>query len=403
MSIPDELELPASIFERTLALLEELVRESSASDDRAGLERMARRLGDALAARGLGVEIHGRPPRPGGEELPVLVARAGEGPRPLLLIGHVDTVLPASAPSRSGERLIATGAIDMKGGFAALLGALDLLAARGVPLPRFDLVAVPDEEVGGALSRELTRERGADARALWVLEPGELDGERETLVLGRRGLFDWSVDVRGRAAHSGLAFWRGRSAVAAAAAWAARAADLSEPGAGPTVNVARLVAGDAGFVDGLAAEAALVGSERRLNVVGDRARIEGEARFLAAHDAERIDADLRRAAAEIAARREVEIDYRRGLEIAPVEPTPAGRAAAADAVRAARRRGWELEVEEERGGVSFPNFLPDPSALPVLDGLGPAGGGMHTREEWVSLRSLARRIVLLADLLEAAG
>lgn len=70
MSIPDELELPASIFERTLALLEELVRESSASDDRAGLERMARRLGDALAARGLGVEIHGRPPRPGAKSSP---------------------------------------------------------------------------------------------------------------------------------------------------------------------------------------------------------------------------------------------------------------------------------------------------------------------------------------------
>jgi acetylornithine deacetylase/succinyl-diaminopimelate desuccinylase-like protein len=38
--------------------------------------------------------------------------------------------------------------------------------------------------------------------------------------------------------------------------------------------------------------------------------------------------------------------------------------------------------------------------MPVLDGLGPVGEGMHTREEYVSLPSLARRIVLLADLLE---
>jgi acetylornithine deacetylase/succinyl-diaminopimelate desuccinylase-like protein len=43
--------------------------------------------------------------------------------------------------------------------------------------------------------------------------------------------------------------------------------------------------------------------------------------------------------------------------------------------------------------------LPDPGRLPVLDGLGPVGGGMHTREEYVELRSLQRRIVLLADLL----
>ena len=54
-----------------------------------------------------------------------------------------------------------------------------------------------------------------------------------------------------------------------------------------------------------------------------------------------------------------------------------------------------------RGGISFPNFLLDPGRIPVLDGLGPVGGGMHTREEFVDLRSLRRRIVLLADLLAA--
>ena len=70
-----------------------------------------------------------------------------------------------------------------------------------------------------------------------------------------------------------------------------------------------------------------------------------------------------------------------------------------DVVAAAR--GWRLEVERERGGISFPNFLADPGGFPVLDGLGPVGGGMHTREEHVELESLARRIVLLADLLSS--
>jgi len=398
-----ELELPAGIFDRALEWLEELAAVSSPSGDRAGLESAARRLGDELAARGARTALDWLAPRPGEPELPLLRARLGAAERPLLLIGHLDTVLPAAAPRRDGDRLIATGAIDMKGGFAAFLGALDLLAARGGTPPALELVAVPDEEVGGDLSRRLTREHGATARALWVLEPGELADEGETLVLGRRGLFDWSVEVRGRAAHSGLAFWQGRSAVAAAAGWAARAAALSEPGAGPTVNVARIVAGDSGFVKGLAAAASLLGSGRQLNVVGDLARLEGEARFLSAEDADRVDAGLRRAAEEIAADRQVAVDYERGLTIPPVEPTGPGREVARIAVEAARRRGWRLDVEEERGGVSFPNFLPDPARLPVLDGLGPAGGGMHTREEWVSLRSLARRIVLLADLLETAG
>lgn len=71
------------------------------------------------------------------------------------------------------------------------------------------------------------------------------------------------------------------------------------------------------------------------------------------------------------------------------------------AAEIAERYGWRLEAEEERGGISFPNFLPAPGVIPVLDGLGPVGDGMHTREEYVEIESLDRRIVLLAELLKA--
>lgn len=387
--------LAVPLFEATVARLERLTAISSPSGDLAGLDRMADALGTELGARGFEVSIE----RPDGR-LPLLHARRGECPAPLLLAGHLDTVLPARAPQRVGDHLLATGAIDMKGGFATLLGALDLLAARGAEPPPLALVAVPDEEVGGEISRRAIAEQGARARALWVLEPGEARAAGETLVIGRRGMLSWTLEARGRAAHSGLAYWEGRSALAAAAEWAVAATALSEPGRGPTVNAARLVAGDAGFVDALAANADLLRSGRQVNVVPDAAAVEGEIRFLARADAERVDRSLAAAAAEIAARRGVGLDYRSFGEIPAVEPTAAGRATARTAVEAARARGWRLELEEERGGISFPNFLPDPAALPVLDGLGPVGGGMHTRGEWVDLASLARRIVLLADLLE---
>ena len=51
----------------------------------------------------------------------------------------------------------------------------------------------------------------------------------------------------------------------------------------------------------------------------------------------------------------------------------------------AAARGFRLEVEDDRGGISFPNFLTDPCRIPVIDGLGPVGDGMHTREEWLDL------------------
>ncbi|HXO26896.1 MAG TPA: M20/M25/M40 family metallo-hydrolase [Thermoanaerobaculia bacterium] len=423
--------LPPDLFAATVALLEELTAISSASGDAAGLGRMAARLGAALAARGLKVEVlpglgpDGRDGRgcaagPGAGALPVLVARgpavvdgrespAGRGH--LLLIGHLDTVLPAAPPRRDGDRLVATGAIDMKGGLVMLAGALDLLARRGAAPPaNLLLVAVPDEEVGGELARAAVEYWGAGARALWVLEPGEPGSApgAETLVGGRRGLFDWRLEARGKAAHSGLHLAEGRSALLAAARWCLEA--TAAPGATvapgepavhrPAVNVGRLVAGDASFVDHLAAAHAWLGTERQLNVVPDAAIAEGEARFSTAASGEETALRLAGLAAAVGAATGTTLAFRHGRMIPPVDPRGPQQAWCARAVALAAARGWRLEVEEERGGISFPNFLPDPGRLPVLDGLGPIGGGMHTRDEYVDLVSLSRRIVLLADLLQ---
>ena len=392
------------VFRAAATFLDTLCSVSSPSGDREGLERMAAVVGAELGRRGLGVGVLHEPDRE-GRSLPLLVARGpAAGERYLLLIGHLDTVLPAIPPRRVNGRLVGTGALDMKGGFATLVGALDLLAARGLQPPAdLVLVAVPDEEVGGAISERAVRHWGGGARAVLVLEPGERRGERETLVLGRRGLVEWRLVARGVAAHSGLAYWQGRSAIAAAARWTAAAQALSEPGRGPTVNVARLVGGDAEFVDGLDEHHDLVGTTSRLNIIADRAVAEGELRFLTLADRDRLLAALGRLAAEVAAETEVFLDLEPGQWIPPVEPSGPGRVLAQRAVAAAAASGWTLELEEDRGGVSFPNFFPNPSELPILDGLGPVGGGMHTRGEFLDLRSLKRRIGLQADLLAGLG
>ncbi|HSN54237.1 MAG TPA: M20/M25/M40 family metallo-hydrolase, partial [Candidatus Sulfomarinibacteraceae bacterium] len=101
-----------------------------------------------------------------------------------------------------------------------------------------------------------------------------------------------------------------------------------------------------------------------------------------------------------AERWDVTLELRVVEEIPPMPPSGTGSELAAALVEAASADGWRLELETDRGGVSFPNFLPDPSAVPVLDGLGPVGGGMHTRDEFVSWQSLDRRIRLIAKALE---
>src|SRR6185295_7466907 len=396
--------LPASIFDDTLALLRELTAISSPSGDPAGLHRMAERLAAALRERELSSEIRDEAsPEVDGALVPVLQARGPDTSRGhLLLIGHLDTVLPAAEPRIEGERLVATGAIDMKGGLATLVGALDLLRHRGqVPPPDLLLVGVPDEEVGGALSHAATHRWGESARAVWVLEPGEWAADGETIVAGRRGMFQWRLEARGKAAHSGLHYWDGHSALAAAARWVVEAEALSRRDGGPTVNVGRFVAGDTTFVEDLAGSASLVGTERQLNVVPDRAVAEGEARFLRAAEQAGIAQRLEALARDVAVATGTSLAFGLGQSIPPVDPHGPHIAWSQRAVELAAKRGWSLEIETERGGISFPNFLADPGRVPVLDGLGPIGGGMHTREEFVDLRSLRRRIVLLADLLAA--
>jgi glutamate carboxypeptidase len=392
--------VPSSILDRSVEVLRELCSISSASGDTEGLYRMTEALGRELTPLGLLPEVHAESGLNGSAQ-PVFIARgSGIGENRTLLLGHLDTVLPAIPPRMEGSRLMGTGALDMKGGFAALVGALQLLRKKGErPPDDLMLVGVPDEEVGGPVSIEAVRRWGGSAHTVLVLEPGAPSDGGETLVTGRRGLTVWRLDARGRAAHSGVAYWDGRSALAAAANWAATVQRMSEIGDGPVVNVGRIVGGDSEFVSDVGEEHRFIGTSERLNIVADRCLVEGEVRYLHPEDDRRVLTAMRDLASSIGGEWGVEMSFDEVEDIPAMLPSDSGNQLAEYLVQAAERNGWRLELEPNRGGVSFPNLLPDPSSLSVIDGLGPVGGGMHTREEYVSLESLERRIGLIAEAL----
>lgn len=394
----------SGVLEQILAATVERLRDycaiSSESGNSAGLRRMAARFSADLERCGLRVEIADELDANGASQ-PVLYARGPNvGASHLLLLGHLDTVLPAVEPVVEGRRIFATGALDMKGGLSMLVGALELLEARGQKPPAdLLLVAVPDEESESFISGAMVKRWSANARTVLVLEPGKARAKGETLVAGRRGLSEWSLEVTGQAAHSGLAYWAGRSALAAAADWSARAQALSQPGPGATVNVSRLVAGTSDFVQDLGKHFDMLGTSRQLNVVSDRALAEGEIRFLSADDGPKVLTELSLLAESVAAQYGVIATFKVGMTVAPVDPAGPGAPLVHRTVELAKARGFHLEIEEDRGGISFPNFLADPRKTPVVDGLGPTGDGMHIRGEYLDLGSLEHRVVLLADLL----
>jgi len=182
-------------------VLQDLVRINSVNpllDPSAPGEReIAEYVGAAMASAGAQVRYH--EPRPG--RVTVVARLRGSKPgRSLMLNAHADTVDvggmddPFSGEIRNG-RLYGRGAFDMKGGLAAMMGAVKALADAGSPHGgEILLAAVADEEYASLGTEELVRHYRPDAAI--VTEPTALD-----VCLAHKGFAWFEVTTRGRAAH----------------------------------------------------------------------------------------------------------------------------------------------------------------------------------------------------------
>ncbi len=168
----------------------------------AGEAAMAGFTADAGAGMGLDVSIDGpSPDRPN-----VIAVLKGSRPSPrknLLLNGHLDTVGLGGmneplVPRLVGGRLYGRGALDMKGGLAAILGALDVICRSGVRL-QGDVVfaATSDEEYASIGARHAAdRIRAGGAIVAEATDMG--------LCLAHKGFAWLKVETHGRAAHGSL-------------------------------------------------------------------------------------------------------------------------------------------------------------------------------------------------------
>jgi acetylornithine deacetylase len=184
-------------------------------------EAVAADLARRLAAAGMTVEtvlpdpasIRADPAWPGEEttrtSLPVVIGRLGRsGGRRIVLSGHTDVVPPGdpatwSADPWSGEvrdgRLFGRGACDMKGGVAAILGAVRALRDSGAASAlagELVVALVPGEEDGGQGTLAAIR-AGATGDLAIIPEPSNLD-----IVVAHAGAITFRLTVPGRAAHA---------------------------------------------------------------------------------------------------------------------------------------------------------------------------------------------------------
>ena len=386
---------------RMEAELAEFVAIPTGTGHEAGLSRLRAIFRARLAALGADIAEVAGDPRPAwivqpGQSAdappPVALraaARGGKG-RPVLVTGHLDTVhdpfgafqtLVRETANGSG-RAVGPGAIDMKGGLVIMIHALEVLAEAGIA-PAWTVLLNSDEETGSLHSQRAIR---AEARACaarggfgLAMEPSLPDG---SLVLERLGSATFRIECEGRAAHAGRDFAQGVSAVNALAGKILDAAKLVDLDAGTVVNI--------GPLEGAKAT----------NIVADRARAWGNARF---RDAAREDAvkaglfALATAADTPLPRTRVDYEPNR-----PAKPeTPAVRALA-DEVRAIGEALGEKVGFGKSGGVSDGNLM-QAEGLPTLDTMGPRGGNLHRTDEYIELPSMAPRAATLAIMLARAA
>ena len=360
-------------------LVEHLMR-LTAVDAPSGDVDTLRAAAEAFAAElaELGGEVK-RHERAGIPHLSTCLGPEGDGH--VLILCHYDTVWPAGTaaerPGRVADGLVwGPGAFDMRGGIVEALGALRLLGPERLPAP-VTVLLTGDEETGSESSRELILERARGASLVLVMEPPLPGGGLKT---ARKGWSVYGLEVSGRAAHAGLDPERGTSAIDELLEVLQRACALRSPESGTTVNIGTIRGGT------------------RTNVVAAKASAELEIRTANTVEARRTSAAMRslRTTREGAA---LEVTLRHSRP--PMERTAEVAAAAELARELARALGFELR-EGSAGGTSDANLV-TPLGIPVLDGLGPEGGGAHGLDEHIVVDSLVQRTALMMLLLANAG
>ena len=300
----------------------------------------------------------------------------------ILALGHSDTVWPlgtlTTMPFRQARgRLWGPGVLDMKAGLAFFGFAMRILLEHDVPVRRKVVLQInSDEETGSQSSRRLTEEIARQSSAVLVLEPGTgLEGRVKT---ARKGVGDYRITVRGKAAHAGLDFEKGANAVVEMARQLERIAGFTRLNRGITVSPGVIQGGT------------------RSNVVPAMCQAEIDVRAPRAADGRYLE---RQFAALKPFDKRCVVSVTGGINRPPMERSAAVRKLFGAARRLAAEIGVELE-ESASGGGSDGNFTAA-LGIPTLDGLGAVGEGAHAPHESILTTRIADRTALLAKLVAA--
>lgn len=354
--------------------LRDLVRQESPSEDPAGVNAAVTMV--EAHARALGGRIRRHRQKKFGDILELRFGPTRSPRKPILLLGHLDTVWPTDTLktmpwSEKDGRLYGPGVFDMKAGVVMALAAVDILRELKLSRPII-LLLNSDEEVGSDVSRPITEKLALESSAVFVLEPAQ----GLACKTARKGVGHYVVQVTGIAAHSGVDFERGHSAILELAKLVQTISSFTDLSIGRTVNCGVISGGT------------------RSNVIAQTAATEVDVRIAKASDAPRVEKLFRSLKPSDP---HCKLQITGGINRPPMERKPGTVALYKQARKLASEMGFDLP-EASTGGGSDGNFTAA-LGIPTLDGMGAVGAGAHATHEHVLAEHLVPRTALLAALL----
>src|SRR5438270_907205 len=354
--------------------LQELVEQESPSEDPQAVTEAVALVEHWAQEQGARIKRHKQSEF--GDVLELRFGPLRSKQKPVLLLGHLDTVWPTGTlkkmPWRKADgRYWGPGVLAMKAAVVMALAALDTLREMKSARPA-TLLLNSDEEVGSPISRAITERLALESAAVLVLEPAQ----GLAYKTARKGVGHYYVEVTGVGAHSGVDFEKGHSAI---------------------LELAKQIQTISGFTNltrKLTVNCGVIAGGTRSNVVASQAWTEVDVRIAKAGDAAHVEKLFRSLKVSDL---HCKLTITGGINRPPMERKPGTIALFKKARSIAAELGFVLE-EAATGGGSDGNFTAA-LGVPTLDGMGAVGDGAHATHESVVIEHLVPRTALLAAMI----
>ncbi|MBT4201269.1 M20 family metallopeptidase [Desulfobacula sp.] len=369
--------------EKFITDLKTIINIDSSSDNKDGIEKVARFFEKRFTRIGFNTEVLFL----GDQKVPCLYAEHLPSKKPfdIMFLGHLDTVFPTGEVEKrpfsiKGNRAFGPGVCDMKGGLLVVLHVLETLRHE-VLLEQLSVCVAfnGDEETGSDASRDWIMAMAKKSRQTFVFEPCR-PGYR--FVLQRKGGGWFNIIAKGQQAHAGADPEKGINAVVELAHQIVKINKLNQNAVETSAQVTIVKGGD------------------KVNIIPNKAQAWVDVRILKIEEKERIESFFKTLA---------EHPYFKGSKITiqgyinrpPMEPIEATHKLWELIRSTGERIGLSVEAIST-GGCSDGNST-SAAGTPTIDGMGIVGANSHRADEYAELDSIDNMVLLVAQVCKAIG